>query len=71
MLSSMDSAKLQLPEEIYAVPGVEANVYFDNTVLLPNPDIFVFEVDCAKGRNDQKRWRVTPSDGDTGDGMIK
>ena len=50
-----DSLKLQLPEKIYAVPGIETNVYFDNIVLTPNSDFYVFDVDCRKGRNDQKR----------------
>lgn len=59
--------QLLLPEKIYATPGIESNVYFDNIVLTPNPGNFVFNVDCPKGRNDEKRWRFTPADGDTGE----
>ncbi len=58
--------KLLLPEVIYAVPGVECNVYFDNIVLTPNPANYIFDVDCEKGRNDEKRWRFTPTEADLG-----
>lgn len=58
---------LQLPPEIYAVPDRETNVYFDNIVLTLNPDIYFFDVDCAKGRNDAKRWRFVPAAGDIGE----
>jgi len=61
------SINLQLPERIYAVPGVEINVYFDNIVLVPNPDNYIFDVTCAKGRNDAKRWRYVPAAGDVGE----
>ena len=62
-----DSLKLQLPEKIYAVPGLESNIYFDNIVLTPNSDVYVFDVTCKKGRNDQKRWRFVPSEKDVGE----
>ena len=58
--------KLQLPPAIYAVPGLEANLYFDNVVLTVNPDNYVFDVECAKGRNDARRWRFTPEATDAG-----
>ena len=58
--------KLQLPPAIYAVPGVESCIYFDNVVCVINPDNYVFDVKCAKGRNDQKRWRYTPAAGEKG-----
>lgn len=61
-----NTVKLQLPPCIYAVPDVEINVYFDNIVLVPNPDNYVFDVTCPKGRNDQKRWRFTPKASDVG-----
>ena len=58
--------RLFLPEKIYAVPGVEMNVYFNNIVTVINPNNYVFDVDCRKGRNDQKRWRFIPQKNDVG-----
>ena len=58
--------RLLIPEKIYAVPGVETNVYFNNIITVINPANYVFDVDCPKGRNDQKRWRFTPKQTDTG-----
>ena len=55
-----ENVSLLIPEKIYAVPGVETNVYFDNVVTVINPANYVFDVDCKKGRNDLKRWRFTP-----------
>ena len=37
---------LQLPPQIYAVPGIECNVYFENLVLTLKPDNYAFEVKC-------------------------
>ena len=58
--------RLLIPETIYAVPGVEMNVYFNNVVTVINPANYVFDVDCSKGRNDLKRWRFTPVPEDVG-----
>lgn len=58
--------ELFLPEVIYAVPGVEMNVYFDNLVRVTNPANYVFDVNCPKGRNDQMRWRFLPTEKDIG-----
>ena len=58
--------RLVLPKIIYAVPGVEANLYFRNVFLCINPDNYVFDVDCSRGRNDRKRWRFLPAEGDAG-----
>ena len=61
-----EDVKLLLPEKIYAVPGVECNIYFNNIVTVINPANYVFEVKCSKGRNDLKRRRYTPKAEETG-----
>ena len=66
IVCAAENVKLLLPERIYAVPGVEINVYFQNIVTVINPDNYVFDVDCKKGRNDLKRWRFTPTAKDVG-----
>ncbi|MDD5596315.1 MAG: SGNH/GDSL hydrolase family protein [Victivallaceae bacterium] len=55
-----------MPPAVYAVPGIETNIYFDNLVLTINSANYVFDVDCPKGRNDAKRWRFIPSDKEIG-----
>jgi lysophospholipase L1-like esterase len=66
--SSLLLAKLpiELPPTVYAVPGIETNIYFDNIVLTTNARNYVFDVTCSKGRNDAKRWCFIPSDKDVG-----
>ena len=66
LLVSAEDVRLLVPEKIYAVPGVESNVYFSNIVTVINPANYVFDVDCPKGRNDLKRWRFTPQKEDVG-----
>ena len=50
-----------LPPVIYAIPGVEANVYFDNIILSPHSDHLLWDVDCALGAHQQERWTAVPS----------
>lgn len=57
---------LQLPPALYAVPGTELNVYFDNIVLVPDIKTLVFDVECQNGRQDVERWRFTPEAKDVG-----
>ena len=58
--------QLFLPKHIYAVPGLECNIYFRNIFLTVNPANYVFDVTCKFGRNDLKRWRFTPAKKDGG-----
>jgi lysophospholipase L1-like esterase len=64
--ASPDPVRLRLPETIYAVPGVETNVYFDNVVLVLNPANYAFDVTCEKGLQQAERWTFTPSDKEVG-----
>lgn len=59
--------RLALPPVVYAVVGVEANVYFDNVVLVLNPANYGFDVHCPKGKQQQERWTLVPQPTDAGD----
>ncbi|MBO5760623.1 MAG: SGNH/GDSL hydrolase family protein [Lentisphaeria bacterium] len=59
-------SKLLLPEKIYAVPGIESNIYYDNIFHTHNPANYSFEFLCKKGNNGEKRWYYMPRKGDEG-----
>ena len=63
--------RLLLPPVIYAVPGIEANVYFDNIVLVLNRSRYAFDVDAPKGNQLAERWTFTPTDKDIGEFPIE
>lgn len=58
--------KMTLPEIIYAAPGIECNIYFENVVDSATPDAYAYEVRCAKGTQAQYRWHWTPAEADAG-----
>lgn len=55
-----------LPEKIYAVPGVEANIYFKNIFLAVNHANYLFDVTGKVGSQGVKRWSYVPADKDAG-----
>lgn len=58
--------RLLLPPRIYAVAGIEMNVYFENICLPLNPLNYAFDVTCAKGRQQAERWTFVPEEQDVG-----
>ena len=63
--------RLILPPLIPAVPGVEANIYFENVIIAVNPANYVFDVDCEKGMNQSERWTFTPTAEEAGSYALK
>jgi lysophospholipase L1-like esterase len=66
-----NSLQLTLPPEIYAVPGVETNIYFDNVVLTQTPEEYRFSVSSSLGKNSRQRWTFIPSEKDVGSHTLK
>jgi lysophospholipase L1-like esterase len=58
--------RLLLPPTIYATPGVEANLYLENVVLVVNPANYIFDVDCGRGIQQAERWTYTPTEAEVG-----
>jgi lysophospholipase L1-like esterase len=66
-VSSAITPRLLLPPIIYAAPGREVNLYFDNVVLAPPGRHYLFDATCAKGRQQEERWTWTPGENENGD----
>lgn len=58
--------KMMLPEVIYAVPGIESNIYFENVIDSATPRAYAFEVKCPRGTHGNFRWFWTPTPKDAG-----
>jgi hypothetical protein len=58
--------RLTLPPQIYAVPEVEMNIYFANTVLTTPDEHVSFEVECSIGQSDERHWALTAKPSDVG-----
>ena len=58
--------KLTLPEVIYAVPGIETNIYFENVIDSANFKAYAVEVKCPRGTHGNERWFWTPDKKDAG-----
>lgn len=61
-----ESLQLTLPPTLYAVPGVEMNIYYDNIVLTETPEKYQYEVSCRIGTAEQDHWTITPTPSDVG-----
>ncbi|WP_010583485.1 SGNH/GDSL hydrolase family protein [Schlesneria paludicola] len=64
--NALSTSRLILPETIPAVVGIECNLYFDNVVLTALPGRLLFDVVCAKGRQQSERWTWVPTEADVG-----
>lgn len=64
--AAVGTLELILPPVLYAVPGLETNLYFENTVLAINPANFAFDVTCPKGEHQEKRWTFVPKPDEVG-----
>ncbi|MHB8901082.1 MAG: hypothetical protein ACYC6Y_20225, partial [Thermoguttaceae bacterium] len=56
-----DPLKLTLPPVIYAVPGLEMSLYYDNVVVTQTPEAFRFTVTCPMGKGEERRWTAIPT----------
>lgn len=59
--------QLTLSPEVYAVPGIEMSIYYDNVVLTETPEAYQFKVACDIGEAEDRCWTVTPKTADIGD----
>ncbi len=62
-----EALQLTLPRELYAVPGSEMSIYFDNVVLTKTPEEYQFDVQCDIGEVASGRWTVMPDPHDVGE----
>ncbi|MBN2307560.1 MAG: hypothetical protein JXR94_01235 [Candidatus Hydrogenedentes bacterium] len=61
----LPDVRLAMPPTIYATPGVETNLYFDNVVLALYPANYAFDIASPRGVQQAERWTYTPDAEDT------
>lgn len=64
---AQDNVRLALPETVFALPGLECNLYFDNVVLVLDADEYTFDVNCPKGIQLAECWRYVPGAEEVGE----
>ena len=57
---------LYIPSRLYAVPGIEFNIYWANVTDALNPAGCAFDTVCEVGRNESRRFTWTPTAADVG-----
>lgn len=55
---------INLPSKIYALPGFETNIYYEN--LVENWEKYNFNIACSKGRDMKRGYTITPTAADAG-----
>lgn len=60
----MQTVVFNLPSKIYALPGLELNIYFEN--LVEDWERYYWDVECSKGMQLERGFRYTPANGDAG-----
>lgn len=65
---SVEPVRLTLPPAIYAVPGVEMNVFFGNTILVEaaKAESLTFKCECPVGISEADRWTLNANKEQTG-----
>ena len=60
-----DGIILNVPPKVYAVSGVELNIYFEN--ITENWEKYKWDVTCTKGRQMARGYNITPTASDVGE----
>lgn len=61
---------LTLPPIVYAVEGLETNIYFENIVLTQTIDDYQFSITSPIGTVDSTRWNLIPTANDVGEHIL-
>lgn len=60
-----DDIILNIPEKVYATQGIEYNIYFEN--ICENWSKYLWDVNCTKGMQLERGYRITPVAADAGE----